>query len=116
MKFSLRIALVGLILARFIVLTGFAQSNEGGLAGTITDPSGNIVVNAAVTATNVATGEATKTTSTATGGYHIFALPVGTYTVSASAPGFKRTDRVGVQIQLETTTALDISLVVGDRK
>jgi hypothetical protein len=35
----------------------YAQSNEGALAGTVVDPTGNVVPGAAVTATNSATGQ-----------------------------------------------------------
>jgi hypothetical protein len=113
MKGSVRFTLGVLALNGLLAVTGFAQSNGGSLAGTITDPSGSAVANATVTATNVGTAQAVKTTSSSTGAYHFSDMQVGTYTLSATAPGFKKTDRVGVQIQLETTSSLDIALVVG---
>ena len=113
MKSSVRFALVVLTLNGLLAITGFAQSNGGSLAGTITDPSGSAIANATVTATNVGTAQILRTTSSSTGAYHFSDMQLGTYTVSASAPGFKKTDRVGVQIQLETTSNLDIALVVG---
>jgi len=113
MKSSIRFILAVLALCGSLALTGVAQSNAGSLAGTITDPSGSAIANATVTAMNMGTAQTLKTTSSSTGAYHFADMQVGTYTVSASAPGFKKTDRVGVQIQLETTAALDISLVVG---
>lgn len=105
--------LQGLLLAGTLIATGVAQSDEGNLTGTITDPGGNAIVNATVTASNLATGQTASAVSTSTGAYHLPALPVGTYSVSASAPGFQTTNRSGVEIQLETTSTLDISLVIG---
>src|ERR1700761_7534890 len=108
-----RVLLALLTLNGLLAVTGFAQSNGGSLAGTITDPSGSAVPNATVTATNVGTAQALKTTSSSAGSYHFSEMQVGTYNLSVVAPGFKKTDRLGVQIQLETTTGLDIALVVG---
>jgi hypothetical protein len=102
-----------LLFAACLVTMATAQSNSGSLRGTITDSAGNAVPNATVTATNQGTGQVTTTTSSDVGSYRFAVLQVGTYTVSASAPGFKKTDHTGVQIQLETTASLDVSLVVG---
>jgi hypothetical protein len=103
----------GLAFSLSLALACFGQSNAGSLAGTVTDPGGNAIANARVIATNVGTGQTKTTTTESTGAYRFSVLQVGTYSVSAAASGFKTTDRSGVQIQLETTTALDISLEVG---
>jgi hypothetical protein len=90
-----------------------AQSNEGALAGTVLDPTGNAVPGAAVTATNSSTGQSFKTIATPTGNYHFPVLVVGTYDVTATAPGFKKAQRTGVAVQIQSTTSLDIQLAVG---
>jgi hypothetical protein len=110
---SVQKVLMGVALGFWLVLPSFGQSNAGSLAGTVTDATGNVVANATLTATDLGTGQTQTATSESTGAYRFSALQVGTYNVSAVAPGFKKTDRSGVQIQLETTTALDISLQVG---
>ena len=68
----------------------FAQSDRGTITGTVTDPAGAVVANAAVEARNTATGVSYQAASTSTGNYTIAQLPVGTYDVSAAVPGFKK--------------------------
>src|SRR5277367_3217974 len=55
----------------------YAQTNEGALAGTVTDPSGSAVAGAVVTAANAATGQSSKTTASPTGDYRFPVLLVG---------------------------------------
>src|SRR4051794_9651618 len=55
------------ILVAFTVSAG-AQDNAS-LTGTVTDPSGAAVVNASITITNVATGQARNTVSNSTGDF-----------------------------------------------
>jgi Carboxypeptidase regulatory-like domain len=90
-----------------------AQSNEGALAGTILDPSGNAVTGAVVTAANAATGQSFKIVTTADGQYRFPVLTIGDYRVTVSATGFKNADRTGVAVQIQSTTSLDIQLSVG---
>lgn len=90
-----------------------AQSNEGALAGTITDPTGSAVVGASVNAADLSTGQSFKAVSTTTGGYRFPVLLVGTYTVTVTAPGFKVAQRNGVAVQIQSTTSLDIQLTIG---
>ena len=96
-----------------IVVIAHAQSNEGALAGSILDPSGSVVPNAAVMAKNTATGQTFNTVSTASGDYRFPSLVIGVYTVTVSANGFSTTKQSGVVIQIQSTTSLNISLAVG---
>jgi hypothetical protein len=59
------------------------------ISGTVTDPTGAVIPNATVTATNIATGVKTVRTSGASGNYLISPVPPGDYTISVSAPGFQ---------------------------
>ncbi|WP_158748260.1 carboxypeptidase-like regulatory domain-containing protein [Acidobacterium sp. S8] len=83
------------------------------MAGTVTDPAGNAVADAVVTAANAATGQSSKTTASPTGNYRFPVLVVGSYDITAAAPGFKSVQRTGVAIQIQSTTSLDIQLTVG---
>jgi hypothetical protein len=62
---------------------------QGSITGTVTDPSGAVVPNATVTATNNATNEKTTQNSSSSGVFTLSPLNPGTYTVTFSAPGFK---------------------------
>ena len=105
--------LCSILTAGVFTLSAFAQSNEGSLSGTVTDPAGAVVPNATVTATNVAAGQTLTTITTSSGAYHFPQLTVGAYNVTVTAPGFKKVQQSGVVVQIQTTTALDIKLSVG---
>jgi hypothetical protein len=90
-----------------------AQSNEGTLAGTVVDPTGNVVAGATVTATNPGTGQAFHSVTTGDGQFRFPVLTIGDYNVSVTATGFKTAQRNAVAVQIESTTSLDISLAVG---
>jgi hypothetical protein len=94
-------------------VTGLAQLVSGNLTGTVYDATGAIVTSATVTAHNDATGLEAKTTSTSGGEYRFNNLPVGTYTVSASARGFSEAQLKNVLITLNVTATANITLQVG---
>jgi hypothetical protein len=67
-----------------------AQTQAAGtLRGKLTDPSGTVVANATVTATNIDNGQTRTATTGADGGYEFTMLPVGSYRVKFEAAGFK---------------------------
>lgn len=83
--------------ARLVVVLSFllvccaisrAQTITASVNGTVTDPSGAVVPNAQVTATNVDTGITTPTTTNSDGIYNIRFLPIGNYKVTVQAGGF----------------------------
>jgi hypothetical protein len=65
-----------------------AQSSNGTITGTVTDPAGAAVPGAEVEAKNPDTGIIYRTLTTDTGNYSIPNLPVGTYQISVKAKGF----------------------------
>ena len=66
----------------------WAQTITGGVNGSVTDPSGAVIPNAKVAATNTETGVVTETTTNTDGIYNIRFLQIGEYKVSVTAPGF----------------------------
>jgi Carboxypeptidase regulatory-like domain len=104
---------VNFLLAALLPLSASGQSNEGALAGSVTDPSGNAVVGATVMAANTATGQSLSVETGATGTYRFPALIVGNYNVTATLQGFKSVQRTNVAVQVQTTTTLDIALPLG---
>src|SRR5271168_4921619 len=83
------------------------------IKGTVTDPAGALIANAAITATNQATGVTFTTTSQADGGYIFQQLPVGTYTVKVSAPGFKEFQATGIILNIDQEYVESAKLSVG---
>lgn len=90
-----------------------AQDINAGIAGVITDQSGAIVPNAAVTATNTGTNARFTATSAADGQYTFRALPVGVYDLLAEAPGFRRYEAKAIRLQLNEVARVDVALTVG---
>jgi hypothetical protein len=93
--------------------SAFAQSDRGTITGTIADPAGAVVANAAVEAKNVATGAVYPVASSATGNYTIPQLPAGNYELSVDVPGFKKYVRGGLTVEVATTLRIDVTLEVG---
>ena len=91
-----------------------AQSDRGTITGTIYDPSGSAIGNAAVEARNVDSGALYPVASSATGNYNIGELPVGTYELTVTVPGFKKFVRQGLTIQVAQTLRIDVGLEIGN--
>lgn len=88
-------------------------AGEATIQGTVADPSGAVVPNATVTATNNASGVATSRTTTKNGFYVISPLPPGAYTVTATARGFTQFRQLNVTVNAMQTFGLNITLTVG---
>ncbi|HEX3987206.1 MAG TPA: carboxypeptidase-like regulatory domain-containing protein [Acidobacteriaceae bacterium] len=90
-----------------------AQTVYGSMAGTVTDTTGAVIAGAKVQATNDQTGTSLQTQSTSAGSYRFPELPIGAYDVMVTAPGFQAKTLTGVAVNLQITTALDVTLQVG---
>jgi hypothetical protein len=113
---------VGRVLASFLaaVVTTVAissislgQANQGSIAGTVTDQTGAVVVNAQIAAKERSTGTTYKTVSSSAGLYRFPNVNIGTYDVKVSSTGFKTVSLTGVVVQVASTAALDVKLNAG---
>ena len=91
---------------------GAQNTNTGEVKGIVTDPSGAVIPNVAVTITNVQTGVRTTTTSNGSGLYDIPSLLPGTYNISFRAAGFKDYVQQGIVVEVETI-GINATLQVG---
>jgi outer membrane receptor protein involved in Fe transport len=96
--------------------SAFAQVQNGQFAGTVTDPAGLVVANAKVTVTNPATNLTVSTTTNASGNYTVKELPVGTYRLTAEAPGFKTVSDTNVVLNAGVIAHVDFKMTVGQAK
>src|SRR5215472_12959245 len=92
----------------------FAQSDRGTITGTISDPAGAVVANAAIEARNTETGAVYPVASSATGNYTLAELPAGTYEVTVTTPGFKKYVRPGLIVQAAQIIRVDAAMEVGN--
>jgi len=84
----------------------------GGIAGTVTDPTGAVVSGADITLKTEATGEQ-YTAKSANGGDYVFSLlKPGDYTLTTAKPGFKTASRA-ITVLLGTTVSGSVALEVG---
>ena len=91
----------------------FAQAGGGSVVGTIHDPSGAAVPKADLALTSKDTGAALGTKSSSAGEYVFPLVPVGTYTLTISAPGFQQVQQQNVTVGLNKTVNVDETLQVG---
>src|SRR5271165_2517288 len=90
-----------------------AQSlTTGDINGTVTDPSGAVVPNAAVTLRNTGNGETRNGTTNSAGVYRFSLLSPGTYTVTVTAPGFNKTES-SYNVNLGQATVANVKMALG---
>jgi hypothetical protein len=106
---------VRMVLAFVVLMAGAlaAQTFRGTILGTVTDPSGALVSGAKVTVKNVATGLERSTQTSADGSYSIPELPIGTYTVTITQPGFQTSSTTGVVVDVATERRVDAAMKTG---
>jgi hypothetical protein len=90
-----------------------AQSNRGGISGTITDQQGLVVPGATVVVVNVGTNETVRTASSSSGAYSVQNLEPVMYRIEIQATGFKKEIIDNVKVDTATTVTRNISLQVG---
>ncbi len=109
MKEILRCSLVLLVFASTAV---FAQDTAS-ITGTVSDPSGAAVANAQVKLTDPQQGVTREATANSDGEYLFAGLPIGTYTMTVEAPGFKRYQVTSLMLRVGQKARGDINLQVG---
>lgn len=85
----------------------------GSISGTVTDPSGAIVVSAQVKVADPATGFSRTTTTDSAGYFVISSLRPADYTVTVTSPGFRTFTQNKVTLQADQVLSLNPRLVVG---
>ena len=90
----------------------FAQGGNGSISGTVTDPSGAVVPNTAVTAKNVATGVVSHATANNGGVYNFPTLQPGPYQITGEATGFQKAVYNDVQLSIESQLTINFQLQV----
>src|SRR6267143_3167816 len=89
-----------------------AQTFRGTINGTVTDPSGGVVPNAAVKATETATGIDHTTVTTSEGAFTFQDIPLGLYKVTVTATGFPPYAVDKVEVVAGTIYTLNIKLTL----
>ena len=113
-SYELSLILVFVLLCGIGVKPCFAQGGRASIAGTVTEQTGAVVPEAKIVATNTVTGQSREVISNENGTFVIPLLPVGTYAVTCTRPGFKSETRSGVKLTADEKATVDFSLTVGE--
>jgi hypothetical protein len=110
-KFPLRYLLVLLVALIGFSASTFAQQTT--IVGTVTDPSGAVVPNVAVTLTNTDTGRSVVIPTNDAGQYVAVDLQIGHYKVKAEAKGFKVTEQKDIVLTIGDRIRVDFQMQLG---
>src|SRR5947207_15640587 len=89
-----RFPMTGLTL--MLAMSAYAQqASTGSIAGTVADPSGQVVPKATVKITSELNGESHTAETSETGDFFFGAVVPGAYTVRIEAPGFRPLEQKG---------------------
>ena len=86
------------------------------IVGTVSDPSGVVVSGVALTVSNPEKGFKRQYVSDSAGAYAAARVPLGTYTIVATAPGFEKVINSGITLNVGQTQRVDIQLTVGSQQ
>ena len=105
--------LLGLILASATIPVAVAQVDRAVLEGTVSDPSGRVIVGATLKVQAVDTGLTEEQPANSKGYYRFPGLAVGRYTVTVGGSGFRTKVIEDVILRVGQTRTLDVQLGVG---
>jgi outer membrane receptor protein involved in Fe transport len=90
------------------------QTNKATVQGLVTDETGDVILEAKVTATNLDTGIMRETATDGEGRYRIPELLPGRYEVAVEREGFRLYIQRGVELTVGREAVIDFKLNVGD--
>jgi hypothetical protein len=102
-----------LLLCAFSSVRMQAQATTATVVGAVHDQTGATIPNAEVVLTNKGTTEARKVTSGADGAFTMNLVPPGSYSVSVTAPGFKRYEVPDLTLAAGDAPRVDANLTIG---
>jgi len=103
------------VIAFLLLLPSAMAQDNGTITGFVTDSSGALVPNAAITLANAATNQSRETVSNSTGAYRFASVGIGTYTLKIVASGFQAYTKTGIVVNVAATVEADAVLAVGNQ-
>ncbi len=95
------------------VATSIAQVNTSTLGGLVTDQQGAFVPKVEIVVTNMLTTQTFQTITDNKGHWAVPSLPTSTYSVTATAPGFKKITKDGIKMDAGIPATVNLQLEVG---
>src|ERR1700691_243200 len=113
-NFSIFLLALGLMLGMAVwAPSAHADNLYASIRGTVADPSGAVVPDAKMTATNIATGLSYSTTSSKDGLFAFLQLPIGDYSVKVERSGFKTFTEGHIHLDLDQIFNLRATMELG---
>lgn len=115
-KLCVRVMSLGLLCLALCFLFSvqlLAQGTGGRILGRVGDPSGAVLGNVKVTATNDATGVGHDSLTNDSGDYVFPDLPVGNYSLTFDLSGFKKSVRHGITLDVNQVITLNMTMQLG---
>jgi hypothetical protein len=103
-----------LLLSLLFFGLSFAQTSTSSISGVVTDASGAVIPSAKVTATHDDTGRTHQQSTTDAGVYAFASVPIGTYSLSVEAKGFKTARASGRLLQVGSPSSVNFTLEIGE--
>jgi hypothetical protein len=107
-----------LVLALLVLLVAFAAPSQaqtlyGSIVGLVEDPTGSVIPNAKVLASNPSTGLSYEATSDSSGVFTISNVLPGAYDLKVTAQGFKTISTTGLQVSNNVLARANFRMEVG---
>jgi hypothetical protein len=112
-NFRLTVTLLSIAILAMAAQIAVGQETRGTIRGVVTDPNGQAVPNATVQVLDPARGSRRSFTTNNEGLYQATYLTPGFYQIVVEAPGFKKSIRDNVELQIGAAIQADIKLEVG---
>jgi hypothetical protein len=110
-----RLRLLSLLLLGILFIPLAKAQDNATITGTVADSTGALVPNAAITLTNPATSQSRQAVSNSSGLYRFANVGVGSYTLTATAPGFQKFVKTNIVVNVAQTQSADVVLTVGSQ-
>ncbi|MFN9084141.1 MAG: carboxypeptidase regulatory-like domain-containing protein [Acidobacteriota bacterium] len=109
MRLALQAVFTGFVFCSFAL----AQEVTAGIYGVVQDASSAVIPGATIRVTNTGTGLTRQTTTDESGNYSLPLLPIGAYSVTAEANGFKKSLVNDILLRVNDNRLLVFSMEVG---
>lgn len=105
--------LVSALMTIICAAVSIAQTNRGGISGTIFDKAGAVIPGATVIVTNSGTNESVRLTTSESGAFSVPLLDPVEYRITVEATGFKKATVDKIKVDTATTATINVTLEAG---
>jgi hypothetical protein len=101
------------LLFALTLTTSLLAQDTASITGTVADPSGAAIPNAQVSVSSADKGIKQTASSNGSGDFLFSALPIGSYDLTVTAPGFKKYQANGIVLRVAQKARVNVAMQVG---